>query len=188
MLKEIAPYIAPAIILLIVLRRAGRAQRLRIGNMWLIPTLAVLAAASTLAREPFPSVVAIALFVVAILVGGGLGYFRALHIELSLNKESGQITSQATPIGTYLIVAIMAVRLGLEFLVKGHVGAEDVVGSPHIPRPAHGVDLFRLADAALLFSAAMVIAQRVEIWRRARPLLAEYRAHKAAQGDTASAA
>jgi hypothetical protein len=188
MLKEIGPYIAPLVILLIVLRRAGQARRLRTTNMWLIPGLAVLATGTTLSSEPFPSLVAIGLFVLAAAAGAGAGYFRALHIELSLNKENGQITSQATQIGTLLVVGFMALRFAMEYLMKGHAGAGDMIGAPHGPRAAHGVDLFRLADAALIFSTAMMIAQRVEIWRRAQPLLAEYRAHKADEKGAATPA
>ncbi len=77
-MRELAPYIAPLLVLLIVLRRAGRAKRLRTANMWIIPALAVLATGSTLAREPFPAVVALGLFVLAALAGAGVGYFRSL--------------------------------------------------------------------------------------------------------------
>ncbi len=66
----------------------------------------------------------------------------------------------------------------------------DIVGPlkfPHAAGSTHGVDLFRLTDAALIFSTLMMIAQRIEIWRRAQPLLAEYRAAKAAK-DTATPA
>lgn len=178
MLKELGPYIGPILVLLIVIRRAGRARRIRTSNMWVIPALAVLATGSTLAREPFPSVVAIGLFVLAAIAGAMIGYFRALHLNISLNRETGQVSSQPTQLGTILMVAFMALRMGLELYFNGKVNVAAFVGPsiPHAPNlPMHGVDLFRLTDAALIFSTAMMIVQRIEIWRRADALRADFR-------------
>jgi hypothetical protein len=51
-----------------------------------------------------------------------------------------------------------------------------------MPPPQHGVDLFRLADAALIFSAAMTIAQRLEVFRRAHLLLKAQKSQSAPAG------
>jgi len=185
MSKEFAPLIIFAIVLLVILRRQGRSRRVRTRNAWIFPAFGLLSAASTLANEPFPSLVAIAVLVVASAAGIAAGWFRALHVELALDAETGNITSKATPIGTYLIVAFMALRLALGYLFNGTPGAGLPYGPPMIGAPKHGVDLLRLADAALLFSTFMSVAQRFEIWRRAQPLLAEYRATKAAKEATA---
>jgi hypothetical protein len=179
MSKDFSPLIIFAIALLVVLRRSGRAQRVRTGRAWLLPAIGLLAAANTLAKEPFPSFVAILILIVASAVGVAAGWFRALHVELALDEKTGDITSKATPIGTYLIIGFMALRIGLGYAFNGAPGAGLPHGPPMIGAPRHGVDLFRLADAALLFSTFMSAAQRLEILRRAQPLLAQYRAAKA---------
>ena len=181
MMKDYTPLIVFALALLIILRRSGRSRRVRVRNAWLFPAFGLLSAGSTLANEPFPSFVAILILVLASAAGLAAGWFRALHVELSLDSETGDITSKATPIGTYLIIAFMAVRLGLGYAFNGQPGAGLPHGPPMIGAPKHGVDLFRLADAALLFSTFMSVAQRFEIWRRAQPLLAQHRAAKAAK-------
>jgi hypothetical protein len=180
-MKDYTPLIIFALALLVILRRSGRSRRVRMRNAWLFPAFGLLSAGSTLANEPFPSLLAIAILIVASAAGIAAGWFRALHVELALDSETGDITSKATPIGTYLIVGFMALRLGLGYAFNGQPGAGLPHGPPMIGAPKHGVDLFRLADAALLFSTFMSVAQRFEIWRRAQPLLAQYRAEKAAK-------
>ena len=180
-MKDYTPLIIFALALLIILRRSGRSQRVRVNRAWLLPAFGLLSAWSTLSNEPFPSLVAILILVLASAAGVAAGWFRALHVELALDSETGNITSKATPIGTYLIVVFMALRLGLGYAFNGQPGAGLPHGPPMIGAPKHGVDLFRLADAALLFSTFMSAAQRLEIWRRAQPLLAQYRAARAAK-------
>src|SRR5215472_7819288 len=162
-------YLPLVIALLIVLRRSGRAKKVRVGRAWLTPILAILGVWATLSREPLPGGVALAILVGAAAIGIGAGYYRALHIELSLDPETGQILSKATPFGTILIAVFLVIRFGLDYAVNGgwRPGPPRFVMSP----AQHGVDLFRLADAALLFSTGMMLGQRVEILRRAQALL-----------------
>jgi len=168
-----------AVVLLIVLRRARRAQKVRVERIWITPLLSLVAIASTMAQEPMPGVTAIAIFIVAAALGAAAGYFRALHIELSRDPVTGAISSKATPIGTVLIVIFLLVRVALDYLVNGKIAFGPRFGAVAI---RHGADLFRLADAALLFTTAMMLGQRFEILRRARALI------KSAKSDALPAA
>ena len=167
--KEFFNFLPLAIALLIVLRRAGRAQKVRVERAWLTPALSLFGVWATLSREPFPGGVALAILIVAGVIGIGAGYYRALHIELSRDAATGEIMSKATPFGTILIAVFLVVRFGLDFAVNGGWRP----GPPRfvMPPPQHGVDLFRLADAALIFSTAMLLGQRLEILRRAHALM-----------------
>lgn len=170
-----------AVILLIArlaVRRSARSRRIRIQRMWLSPILASIATVSTLAREPFPSIWALGIFALATAAGAGSGYFRALHTELTLDPETGNVSSRATPIGSALVVVFLFLRFAIEYFVKSGV-PQAGFGHRVLEGPAaHGVDLFRLADAALIFSTMMTVARRYEVWRRAMPMIA---AHKAAR-------
>ena len=135
--------------------------------MWLSPVLSLIAVWLTLAQEPVPGIFATAIMAAGTIAGIGSGYLRALHLELSID-ETGKVMSKATPIGTYLVAGFFLVRFGLDYAING--GWQP--GPPRFINPTqNGVDVLRLADAALLFSTAMTIAQRVEIWRRAQDLL-----------------
>jgi hypothetical protein len=105
--------------------------------------------------------------VASVAVGIGAGYFRALHLELTID-ENGKVFSKATPIGTYLIAGFFLLRFGIDYEINGGWRP----GPPRFVNPmANGVDLLRLADAALIFTTAMMVSQRAEIWRRAQGLL-----------------
>lgn len=180
MSRSLLQYLPIALVLLLVVRRAGRARQVRIQRMWITPILASVAAVSTLAREPFPSIAALGIFLLAALAGAGAGYFRALHIKLSLDPETGSVSSKATPIGSALVVVFVVLRIGMEYFVKGGVPHQGFAARAMAGPAAHGVDLFRLADALLIFSTMMTVAQRFEIWRRAAPLIAAHKADKVA--------
>jgi hypothetical protein len=161
-------YLPLGIVLLIILRRSGRAQKVRVDRVWVTPLLSALAIWSQMSREPTPGILAIAIIAAAALIGIGAGYFRALHIELSRDLATGEVMSKATQFGTLLIVFFLLVRSGLAYLTKGSFGP-GLAQAGQVQR--HGVDIFRLADAATIFATAMMLAQRLEILRRAHLLL-----------------
>ena len=171
MTRELFRYLPFVLILLLVFRRAGRSRKVRVERAWLIPLLSVLGVASTLSREAFPSVAALAIFVAAGAIGAGAGYFQALHTELSIAPEGDHVMSKPTQLGSVLIVVLFAVRFGLDYLVKGSFQPGPPSFIPQAPTQHHGVDLFRLADAALIFATALMLGQRLEILRRAHLLL-----------------
>jgi hypothetical protein len=166
--KTFFDYLPLVIALLIVLRRSGRTQKVRMPRLWITPFLSAAAVGSFLAREPPPSLSALAIFIAAAALGAGAGYYRALHIELSVDSKSGEVMSKATPIGTVLIVATVLIRFGLDYAVNGGWRP----GPPRfVQAPPHGVDIFRLADALMILTTVMSLAQRLEILRRAHALL-----------------
>ena len=177
MFKELGPFIFPLIILFIAFRRSGRSRAVRLERIWLIPAFALLSVVSTLQREPPPGFVAVLMFAVGGIAGVAAGYFRALHMELSIDPESGKVSSKATPFGSVLIAAFMVLRIGLDYLLKGSFRPEPPFGAGHHVHVSPD-DLFRLADAALIFTTMMMIAQRYEIWRRGQALLMAHKAGK----------
>jgi hypothetical protein len=166
--KDFFNYLPLVIALLIILRRSGRTQKVRMPRLWTTPFLSAVAVGSFLVREPPPSLFALAIFVAAAALGAAAGYYRALHIELSVDPQSGEVMSKATPIGTILIVATVLIRFGLDYAVNGGWRP----GPPRfVQAPPHGVDIFRLADALMILTTVMSLAQRLEILRRAHALL-----------------
>jgi uncharacterized membrane protein YgdD (TMEM256/DUF423 family) len=156
-----------ALIALIVLRRAGREKTVRVERLWVTPVLSLIAVAMTLGQEPVPGIAATAMMAVGAVVGVGSGYLRALHLELSID-DKGKVISKATPIGTYLVAGFFLLRFALNYAING--GWQP--GPPRfINLTQNGGGVLRLADSALLFSTAMMISQRVEMWKRAQALV-----------------
>ena len=153
-------FVLPLLVFALVLRRALRERRVNTTRMWLYPAILGAVAIFTMAREPMPGLVAIVGFIVAAIVGGGVGYLRARHQQLALDPKTGAISSKATPIGILLVGGFFFLRFGLEF----YAHARDV---------PHALGLQRATDAGLIFSFALMVAQRWEIWKRAQALRAE---------------
>ncbi|HXC55476.1 MAG TPA: hypothetical protein VNU97_09285 [Rhizomicrobium sp.] len=168
----LAPFIAPALALFLILRRGMRPTRIKPDRLWIYPGIITLLALAALSRGKLPGLEGIAIFVAAVLGGGALGWFTTQHVELTLDDKTGTIMSQPTPFGTLLTGAVFAARFILEYLVNGGPGG----GAPAALK--HGDLYVWLADAGLLFVAARGLTRAWHMWARTRPLLAQ---HKAAQ-------
>jgi hypothetical protein len=158
--KELAPYFVPVVVLALLARRVIKAQRARAvrpRRLWIFPAILLLATIVTLAREPAPGLLAMAAFILAAGAGGSLGWFRVHTLEFNADPETGAVTSKSTPLGAFLIVGLLLARYGIKY-IEADAGVT-------------GASLARWADGGLIFSAAMMIAQSVHTWVRARRLL-----------------
>ena len=174
--NQLLPYIGPAIIVIVVVRRLLRAQepkRIRPGLLWIQPAILFGGMIALFAATPIQlSPLAIAIFAVGAIAGAAVGYFRALHQEFSIEPKTGNVMSKATPLGSILFLGIFLVRFGMNTWMKG--GQEADVHHP----PSATVMLY--TDATLFFAFAMVAATAFEVYRRTRPLVVEHRAANAA--------
>lgn len=154
-----ASFVLPLIVFALIIRRSLRERKVKTSRMWLYPAILGLIALYTMAHEPMPGPGAIAGFAGAAVLGAGLGYLRARHQQFTLDPATGEVSSKATPIGTILIGGFFVARFGLEFTTR----ARDV---------PHALGLQRATDLGLIFSFALMAAQRWEIWKRASAMRA----------------
>lgn len=169
--KDIAPYIVPLLIVALLGLRAFRAQapqRIRPNRLWIGPVYIAVAMAFVLWTSPVPGPLGIALFAGAAILGAGAGYLRALHQEFSIEPETGNVMSKASPLATILFIGIFLARYALNSWMGGGVQRD----MAHPPSP----QLLLYTDAMLFFAFAMVSASAWEVWRRTRPLVVEHRA------------
>jgi Protein of unknown function (DUF1453) len=151
------------------LLRAQKPTRVRPNLLWIQPVILLagmifLFAATRVQLSAF----AIAIFVMAAVAGAAVGYFRALHQEFSIEPETGNVMSKATPLGSMLFLGIFLVRYAMNYMVKG--GQQTDMAHP----PSANVLFY--TDATLFFAFAMVVATAFEVWRRTRPIVAEHKA------------
>jgi hypothetical protein len=162
-----AVYLVPLVVIAMVILRNARARRLRIETLWIAPLMILVLVGLALSQEGMPTPAFLAIDLAAVAVGALLGWWRARLVNITVNPETHELTSQASPLGMILILAIFAVRYGLRLY------ASENAASLHMPVNA-------IADAALVITVGLVCAQRLEIFIRASRLLAEARAAKAA--------
>jgi hypothetical protein len=168
--QQLAPYLVPLLVVALIARRALRAkpQRVRPSRLWIGPVYLVVGMALVLWQSPMPGLFGMVLFVAGAGVGGVIGYLRALHQEFSVEPETGNVMSKATPLGSLLFLGLFIVRFGMNYWMRGDE-------TPAAMR-AHSAQIMLYTDTMLFFAFAMVSVSAWEVWRRTRPLVVEHRA------------
>lgn len=164
--QEYGPLIGIGIALVIILLRNQKPRPLRIQYMWIAPVLVALGIGFGLwgmSQAPGASHAAFGIDAWGILAGGlilgaAAGYQRGRMTTIE-RASDGSLQAQASRIGIILIVGLIATRSLLRPWLETHAGAWHL-------------NALAIQDAFLLFAAAMVIVQRVEMFIRARRIMA----------------
>ncbi len=157
----IATTITVVIVLAVLFLRNRRPRKLRIEALWVRPVLFFVAIALTLAAAPPPlAPLALAVMALAVVIGVGLGWQRGRFMRIDVHPETHELTSVASPVGMVFIVAILALRIGMRGVVMEN---HTLLGLPAAA----------ITDALILLVGAMIVTQSLEMWLRARRLLAE---------------
>lgn len=161
------PFIIPILILAMILRRNLRARNLKMERLWVYPTILTALAVLALTSEAPPGIVSLLAFVVALAVGGAIGWYRGRLTHITIYPKTHEFTSRASVAGTILIGAVFALRYGLRMATQGG-------GMAPAPLGLH-VDLAGITNGLMLFAVGMMAVQRVEMYLRCRKLIDEAR-------------
>lgn len=146
-----------ALALLIRLRRFGKPRRLRLGTLWIIPAIFILLAGMILWEYP-PAGLDWLWIAAGLGAGGGIGWWRASQIEISVDPETGQLNQRSSWGALVVIGAIIAVRWIMRMAVmwgdaRWHFGA------------------MLIGDIFVAMAVGALSADRIELYLRARRLL-----------------
>jgi hypothetical protein len=153
----------PLVVIALVILRNSRARRLRIETLWISPVVILVLVGLSFSQQGMPTPLMLGLDIAALAVGAALGWWRARFTKITVDPATHELTSQASPIGMLVILAIFAVRFGVRMYASESA-------------TTLGVSAIAIADAALVISVGLVCAQRLEIALRATRLLNEARA------------
>jgi len=151
----------------LVILRNSRARRLRIEAMWIAPVIIVAMIGLALYAERRGgglnfTPLGVGLDIAGVILGALLGWWRARFTHITIDPETHELTSRASPLGMVVILSILVIRTVIRTYAADNAGALGQWGPP-------------IADALLVMSVGLVCAQRLEIFIRARRLLAEHR-------------
>ena len=164
--QQYGPLIGITIAVVVILLRNRRPRTLRPQWMWVMPLLVVVAIGFGLwgmsqapgaPHSPF-GIGAWLILLVGLGLGGVAGWWRGKTV--TIEKESdGTLKAQASPLGLILVVLLLVSRTALRPWLETH---------------AAGWHLNALAiqDAFMLFAVGLVVVQRLEMFLRARRVLA----------------
>ncbi|HZZ31974.1 MAG TPA: hypothetical protein VFE10_08260 [Phenylobacterium sp.] len=158
-----AALVIPLVVMALVILRNSRARRLRIETLWIAPVMILALVGLSLSQQGMPSPLLLGIDIAALVIGAGLGWWRARFTHITVNPATHELTSRASPMGMLVILGLFAVRYGVRTYAAQNA-------------TSLGVSANAVADAALVISVGLVCAQRLEIALRASRLLEEARA------------
>jgi len=156
-------FLFPLVAIALVILRNSRARRLRVETLWIMPVVIIALIGLSLSQAGMPGALGLGLDAVAIVVGALIGWWRGLLTHITVDPQTHQLTSRASPVGMLLILGVFAIRYGVRMY-----GAQEAAAA-HLP-----VNV--IADAVLVITVGLVCAQRLEIALRATRMLSEARA------------
>ena len=158
-------YLIPLIAVAMVVLRNSRERRLKVERLWVSPVLFLALTAVTLANQPAPGPVLLAIEAAALGLGALAGWWRGRLTRIAVDPATHALTSRTSPLGMLLLLALFAVRYALRSF-----GAQ-TAGALHLSAVV-------LTDVLMLLAVGIVCAQRLEIALRATRLLNEARAQR----------
>jgi len=165
--QTLGPLIGLAIGGAVLILRSSRARALKIERLWIRPAILMTVLAGALYFAPPPlTLTAIAIILAALALGAALGWQRARFFRIEVHPETHALTSQPSVWGMLFILGLLVLRVGMRSVMSE--GAS-LLGVPAVV----------IADALVVFAVGMFVVQGIEIWIRARRLLAEAQAAKA---------
>ena len=153
------------VVLIIVLLRNRQKRMLRPNLMWIMPAIVVPLIGLGLWGEhmrpgvaPFDLGAALPAFAIAIVLGAVAGWWRGRMVMIEKTPD-GQLMAQASPLGLILLIALFAVRTGLRQLMETNAAAWHLNAAV-------------VTDAFMVFAVGLIVAQRIEMFIRARRVMA----------------
>ena len=150
------------VILLLRMRRPGRAARLRLETLWVMPAIFIGLAVYVLTRLP-PAADQWIWLALAAVLGGAVGWYRGRMMRIAVDPQTHALNQQVSPAALVFLLALIAVRTGLRYLASAE-GRD------------WGIDPIFVTDMFLVFAVGMIAITRLEMGLRARRLLAIARA------------
>ena len=155
----LVPFVIVVVVVALRLRSMSRERPLKLGTLWVVPAVYLLIAGSMLFELP-PPPTGWGLAAVGLVLGIVFGWYRGRFIHIERNAETGELRQRASPIAMLLLVALIVLKLG----------ARAVFGESAATQP--GSNALLLTDAFLGFALGLLSATRLELFLRARRLLA----------------
>ena len=159
---QIISYVIAGAVLVLVMffrmRNVGRQRRLRLEWLWVLPAILLALMTLTMISAP-PSPLTLGLSAVALLIGGAVGWQRGRMMQIHVDPATHELNQVNSMAAMMFIVVIIALRLGARAVVDAGI------------LPVH-VDPVAMTDVLLSFVVGMFGIARLEMFLRARRLLA----------------
>jgi hypothetical protein len=162
-------YLIPAIVIGIVLffrfRSMGKARRLRLERLWIVPAL-YLALTLVLFAQMTPHGLGWLWAALAFAAGGAIGWYRGASMKIEVDPETHALNQRASPLALLFLVALIGLRMAIR------AGAAYEAGLGH-------VDIALITDCLVAMALGLLSMTRLEMYLRGSRLLREAKAGQA---------
>ncbi|MCP3735185.1 cytochrome c biogenesis protein CcdC [Sphingomonas sp. RP10(2022)] len=154
------PLVVVAVVMAIRWRRMSRVRPLKLERLWILPAVYAVVIGFTFSRFP-PHGAGWAFCLVALALGGALGWQRGKMMRITLDPETHDLGQTSSPAALLFIVLLVVVRSGAR-------GAMSYGGG--------GFDPMAVTDVLMALALGLFTAQRLEMYLRGKRMLAAARA------------
>ena len=115
--QDIATLGIYVIIVAFIVLRMLRERRIRVGpTMWITPALLLLIVAFPLSADRLTTPADIVDFVIAALVGAGIGWWQSTHSAIRADKAAGFLYVKSSPWGVLIFAAAFIARAAVRII------------------------------------------------------------------------
>lgn len=151
-------YALPFVIFIVIFafraRRMSQMRPLKLERLWIVPVVYLVLVVTTFVTKP-PTAAGWLVAVVALAAGAAAGWQRGRMMAIHVDPATHKLNQQGSPVAILFLFAIIAVKV-----VAQNEGA------------AMGFDVALVTDAALSLGLGMFTLTRLEMYLRAKRLLA----------------
>ena len=144
------------VILAIRIIRMSREQRFGPTTMWIAPIIFALITAGVIAVDRLTSPLDIALMLLALAAGFGIGWYQGTHTTVRVDHSAHAMFVKISPLGSLIWIAVIALRVGVRYVTGGMTPAA-ASGDPHVAVAAASSGPATLVSTLLLVLALGVI-------------------------------
>lgn len=144
------------------MRRMPAAQPLKLNVMWIRPAIFLVLAGVVLATTP-PQWADVQWLALAALLGAAAGYVWGRSMAIHVHPEDGTLMATGGQSAMIVLLGLVLVRMGL------NAGLRFEAEEWHI-------DVVLISDASIVFAAFLFAARGLEMFLRARRVMAEHKA------------
>ena len=148
-----------AVVLGLRMRSMSKERPLKLGTLWVVPVLYLLIAGSMLFSLT-PPPLGWGVLLAGLGVGVAAGWHRGKLIRIDRNAETGELRQKASPLAMLLLLALVVLKVGARALFGEFAAAQP------------GSSAMLLTDAFIGFALGLLSATRLELYLRARRILA----------------
>ena len=151
-------YIITAIIVGLVMvlrfRSMGRARRLNLNTLWIVPAILGVVFAVSMAENPPHDALGWLWLALAAAIGALLGWRRGKLMRIHVDPETGTLNQTVSPAALLFFVLLIVARQGLRYEAA-----------------SQGINILKITGIMMAFAIGLLGATRIEIYTRARRIL-----------------